>query len=286
MGDTRVRIASYILLACFAVSAGCKGCGDDWAAPEGVGGSSGNAGMDGSAGNDGSTGGPDASDGGGTGGSGGSGGQAGTGTGGGGHAGSGATGGGMAGMDGGMDAPGNDGSAATDGGMESLPACYSVTFTTPANNAMLTVADDKTMSCGDGFQHDVTFMTNAPDGTTAQLFQVTGTGSQLLRADNVAGGSLTFGSIQAAHGACHVEDPVREHGALRRQRDRHVQRDVSQQSAQLQHLAADHQPIAPGSERRARVRRRRSGHADRFALQGDLPGHRDAGRGSRSRSLQ
>lgn len=193
MGETRVRFASYILLGCFAASAGCKGCGDDWAVSEGgeggMGGLGGTGGSpDGEAGTDGGSN-PDANDGGGAGGTAQTGGQSGGGASG--HAGT----GGAAGMTDGGGKDASDGQAGVEGGPDASPACYNVMFTAPVTGTALTVANDKDMSCANGFQYDVKINTNAPSGTAAQLFQITGTGSQLLATDTVANGTAIFGAV-------------------------------------------------------------------------------------------
>ncbi len=188
MGPIRSRLASATLLAGIAF---LVGCGDDTPAVTGNGGTGGGAGT--------SAGGEGGSDVGGTGGSdvGGSGGGAGTG----GAAGTGGTGGvagtgGSAGTGGTAGSAGRGGTggvagtgvAGMDGGTDVAAPCYTVAFTKPTNNQTLTVADDKTNTCADGFQYDVVITTNAPAGTTVQLFS----GATMLSAVSVANGGATF----------------------------------------------------------------------------------------------
>src|SRR5438876_130758 len=84
----------------------------------------------------------------------------------------GGTGGSVAGMGGGGTGGGGTGGsvAGTGGGGTGGTACYAVTFTAPITGATLTVADDTTTTCADGFQYAVAITTNAPAGTMVQLF--------------------------------------------------------------------------------------------------------------------
>ncbi|HXU07325.1 MAG TPA: hypothetical protein VN903_40515, partial [Polyangia bacterium] len=106
---------------------------------------------------------------------------------GGGGTGGGGTGGSMAGTGGG----GTGGSMAGTGGGGTGGAtpCYSVTFVAPTNGSTLTVANDTTNTCGDGFQYTVRITTGAPDGTTVQLFN---NGNTLLKTATVASGAASF----------------------------------------------------------------------------------------------
>src|SRR5262245_790224 len=169
----RVRLASISLLASLGLAAGC---GDDLPR-EGTGGKGG--GVAGAGGGD--AGGVDGGPGGSTGGSAGRGGTGGGGTGGGGT-------GGAAGR-GGTGGTGGTGGAAGRGGTGGTQACYPVTFVAPTNGATLTVADDTSMSCADGFQFNVRITTSAPAGTTVQLFVG---GTTLLGATTVANGAANF----------------------------------------------------------------------------------------------
>ncbi len=69
-------------------------------------------------------------------------------------------------------------------------------FTAPAAGATLTIADDKTHSCVDGFQYDVTITTNAPNGTNVTL-----SGGLSPQTVQVSGGTATFSVDLAATAA-------------------------------------------------------------------------------------
>jgi hypothetical protein len=104
--------------------------------------------------------------------------------------------GGLAGADG---AAGSDAGDAGDASMDvppetpATPACYTVTFTKPVDNAQLSAADDKDGDqCADGFQYDVVISTGAPDGTVTQLFG----GASMLAMATAAGGTVTFANVQ------------------------------------------------------------------------------------------
>jgi hypothetical protein len=161
------------------VLAALTGCGDNIPASDGGGGAGGAAGD----------GGVDAKDGG-KGGGGGTGGgtdarDAGKG---------GAGGAGVDARDGGDASEAGDGPV-TDGGDagDSARACFGVSFVSPTNNAMLTADDDKNGDrCADGFQIDVQIDTDAPDGTTVNLFL----GNQLTSSQPAAGGKVTFANVQ------------------------------------------------------------------------------------------
>ena len=151
-----------------------------------AGGGMGGGGTGGSAGRGGTGGG--GTGGGGTGGGGtGGGGTGGGGTGGGGTGGGGTGGGGTGG--GGTGGGGTGGGGTGGGGTGGGQACYTVAFTAPTNGAALTVADDTNNTCADGFQYNVRITTNAPDGTTVQLFN---NGNTLLKVATVASGAATF----------------------------------------------------------------------------------------------
>ncbi len=105
----------------------------------------------------------------------------------------------MAGSGGGVaGGPAGAGGGGTGGGMAgaggSAPGCYTVAFTAPTNGATLTVANDKTNTCGDGFQIDVAITTNAPAGTDVNLFA----GNTLLRTVQTTGSGATFANVQVA----------------------------------------------------------------------------------------
>ena len=66
------------------------------------------------------------------------------------------------GVGGGGTGGGGVGGGGTGGGGTggtTLPPCYTVAFTAPTNGQTLTVADDKTSTCADGFQYDVVITT-------------------------------------------------------------------------------------------------------------------------------
>jgi hypothetical protein len=168
--------------------AGDGAAGHDAGDATGAGGSDAGAGHDGAAGSDATgAGGSDATGAGGSDASGTAGSDGGAGTGGNGGTGGGGTGG-SAGTDGG----------AGDGGTDTTPPaplCYSVSFTKPVDNAMLSAADDKGGDqCADGFQYDIVIATGAPDGTSVQLFG----GASLLAMTTVSGGAATFSNVQLA----------------------------------------------------------------------------------------
>jgi hypothetical protein len=75
------------------------------------------------------------------------------------------------------------------GGTGGAPPCYTVAFTAPTDGASLTVANDKDMTCANGFQYTVRITTSAPDGTPVQLFN---NGNSLLMASTVTSGAATF----------------------------------------------------------------------------------------------
>ena len=100
---------------------------------------------------------------------------------------------------------GTDAGAGSDGGDASTdlppettpppPACYTVAFTHPVDQAQLSAANDKSGDqCVDGFQYDVVISTSAPDGTSAQLFG----GAALLQTATASGGTVTFANVQLA----------------------------------------------------------------------------------------
>ena len=95
-----------------------------------------------------------------------------------------------------------DGNAGTDGGTDVVetpppPACYSVTFTKPVDQAQLSAADDKDHDqCADGFQYDVVIATSAPNGTNVQLLD----GAMLLATVQATGGTATFTGVQLSVG--------------------------------------------------------------------------------------
>jgi hypothetical protein len=198
MGDIRVRLASLSLVACVSLFVGC---GDDLppqpghgrggsggTAGEGMGGAGG--GLGGSAGG---KGGGTAGVGGGIAGAGGTAGHAGNGGSVAGNGGSVAGNGGSVAGNGGSVA-GTGGSVAGTGGGSPPPPCYTVAFTAPTNGATLTVANDKTSTCGDGFQIDVTITTSAPAGTDVSLFS----GNTLLKTVKTTGSGATFADVQLA----------------------------------------------------------------------------------------
>jgi hypothetical protein len=109
--------------------------------------------------------------------------------------------GGTAGTTGADGGAGSDAGDASDTGTDTAPeappppACYSVSFTKPVDNAQLSAADDKNGDqCADGFQYDVVIGTGAPDGTAVQLFG----GASLLKMVTVSGGTATFADVQLA----------------------------------------------------------------------------------------
>jgi hypothetical protein len=190
----RVRLASISLFACVGLMAGC---GDD--VPRQDGGLGGLGGLGGSAG-DAGAGGDGGDAGGGSGGSIGGGGGGGTaggagrgGSGGGGTAGGGSGGGaGRGGSGGGGTGGGGTGGGGIGGGGTGGQACYTVAFAAPVNGSMLTVTEDKNMTCADGFQYDVRITTNAPAGTDVSLYN----GQALLRTVQVAAGAAVFADVQ------------------------------------------------------------------------------------------
>ena len=190
----RVRLASISLFACVGLMAGC---GDD--VPRQDGGLGGLGGLGGSAG-DAGAGGDGGDAGGGSGGSIGGGGGGGTaggagrgGSGGGGTAGGGSGGGaGRGGSGGGGTGGGGTGGGGIGGGGTGGQACYTVAVAAPVNGSMLTVTEDKNMTCADGFQYDVRITTNAPAGTDVSLYN----GQALLRTVQVAAGAAVFADVQ------------------------------------------------------------------------------------------
>lgn len=70
-------------------------------------------------------------------------------------------------------------------------------FVTPLDKASLTAANDKTMSCTDGFQTDVTVATQEPDGTSVDLL----VGSTKVATAAVAGAMVTFKNVQLTQGS-------------------------------------------------------------------------------------
>jgi hypothetical protein len=174
----------------------------------GAGGSIGGSGGGGTGGSIGGSGGGGTAGGGAGGGGTGGGGKGGGGSGGGGTAGGGAGGGGKGGGGtggggtggggrggGGTGGGGTGGGGTGGGGTGGTTACYTAAFTAPLDGATLTVADDDNMNCGDGFRYTVRISTNAPDGTTVQLFN---NGNLLLGTATVATGTASFVSQQLA----------------------------------------------------------------------------------------
>jgi hypothetical protein len=117
--------------------------------------------------------------------------------------GGGGSGGGIAGSGGGVIAGSGGGGSGGgiagsggggNGGGSPPPPCYTVAFAAPTNGATLTVANDKTNTCGDGFQIDVSITTTAPAGIDVSLFS----GNTLLKTVKTTGTGATFADVQLA----------------------------------------------------------------------------------------
>ena len=154
--------------------------------------------------------------------------------------------------------PARTAAAGSDGAMDlppettpPPPACYTVTFTKPVNQAQLSAADDKNGDqCVDGFQYDVVITTAAPDGTSVQLFG----GASLLKTAHGLGrhGDLRQRPARLV-GQHEPLDPVPVDDDLHG-RDDEGQGDGRLLRADVRGVEADHQPDAPDAQRRARRR--------------------------------